>query len=96
MSGRMREKLLTREYKKSKEETLKEIDRKWKKGYFKKWGEFKYRWNKKGERLVLSGVVWRAEVVFGKKGVTVYAQMPFWVKPMVKPILRKEIDRLIS
>lgn len=92
----MRERLLTREYKKSKEETLKDIDKKLEEGYFNKWGEFNYHWDKKKEKLLLSGATWRAEVVFGEKALTVYAQLPFWAKLIAKPILKKEIDRLLS
>ncbi len=88
-------------------------------GYFHKWGDFEYCWEKKN-LLSISSKNWSGKIVFletelkidlnlpivhkipgeivfsANKKLTCYANIPFWVKPFVIPIIKQITEEIVK
>ncbi len=53
-----------------------------------------YIWNKKGNRLEIKGGKLRGKVIFLKRRVRVFVELPFYLLPILEPFRRKTIEIL--
>lgn len=77
------------------------VDKSLKEGLFNKWGKFDYKWNKEKNKLFLTGkvarsvigeVAWSGEIVFLKKKIVFFVDMPALFRPFVIPKIIKELE----
>ncbi len=51
-----------------------------------------YKWNRKGNRLEVGGGKLCGEVIFLKRKVEVFVELPFYLLPVLEPFRKKTIE----